>query len=296
MHLYVSYDRQSRLIISLNSRKWFAVIHSRKWLVIILQGQCVICTVRTECLYIILTFFMLNMAVSWLRQLFISLTVLVQSQAGQCMFVAWKVAPGEVSHWVLQCVPANVIPWCSILIFISLGQRTLQMLTRSHSSLKYYMKTVEKRTLTLLQRLQQTSHYGYRNLDETYKMDRSSFWRHGVATMRSIPCPLPLDNKLETCTAHRDGGHALSAGTPYQNRRHESCPSEDSSGRAHRHTPSVAGSCECLPSVQNPPTEHNNKQEQPILQSKETERERDAVYIVWTILLNVCPSVSLVWQ
>ena len=133
------------------------------------------------------------------------------------------------------------------------------------------MNTVEKRTLTLLLRLQQTSHYGYCNLDKTYKMDRSSFWRHGVATMRSIPCLLPLDNRLGMCTAHQDGGHALSAGTPYRNTRHESCPSEDSSGRAHRHTPFVAGSCECLLSVQNPPTEHNNKQEQPILQSKETE-------------------------
>jgi len=93
--------------------------------------------------------------------------------------------------------------------------------------------------------------------DGTYKMDRSSFWRHGVATMRSIPCPLPLDNKLGTCTAHRDGGRALSAGTPYRNTRHESCPSEDSSGRAHHHMPSVAGSCECPQYVQNPPTEQN---------------------------------------
>jgi len=126
--------------------------------------------------------------------------------------------------------------------------------------------------LTFFLRLQQTSHYGYCNLDKTYKMDRSSLWRHEVATMRSIPCPLPLDNKLGTCTAHRDGGRAPSAGTLYQNTRHESCPSEDSTGRAHRHMPPVAGSCECLPSVQNPPTEHNNKEEQPILQSKETER------------------------
>ena len=117
-------------------------------------------------------------------------------------------------------------------------------------------------------------------------MDRSSFWRHGVATTRSIPRPLPLDNKLGTCTAHRDGGRALSAGTPYRNTRHESCPSEDSSGRARRHTPSVAGSCECLPYVQNPPTEHNNKEEQSILQSKETGKERHAVCIVRTILLK----------
>lgn len=106
-------------------------------------------------------------------------------------------------------------------------------------------------------------------------MDRSSFWRHGVATMRSIPCPLPLDNKLGTCTAHRDGGRALSAGTPYRNTHHESCPSEDSSGRAHHHTPSGAGSCECPQYVQNPPTEDNNKEEQPILQSEERQRERE---------------------
>ena len=153
----------------------------------------------------------------------------------------------------------------------------------SHEAILFWDFTwtlYRKTTLTLFLRLQQTSHYGYYNLDETYKMDHSSFWRHAVATTRSIPCPLPLDNKLGTCTAHRDGGRALSAGTPYRNTRHESCPSEDSSGRAHRHTPSVAGSCECLPSVQNPPTEQN-KEEQPILQGKqrERERERDMLYI-----------------
>jgi hypothetical protein len=84
MHLYVLCDRQSRLIISLNSRKWFAVIHSRKWLVV-LQRQCVICAVRTECLYIIRTFFMLNMAVPWLRWLFVCLSL--GSSPGWSMYV-----------------------------------------------------------------------------------------------------------------------------------------------------------------------------------------------------------------
>jgi hypothetical protein len=134
----------------------------------------------------------------------------------------------------------------------------------------------EKSTLTLFLILHQ-SYYGYCNVDETYKMDRSLLWRHRVMTMHSIPCHLPLDNKLGTCMAHPDGGRALSTGTLYQNTHHESCPSEDSSGLAHHRTPFVAGSCECPPPVQNPPTEHNNKEDHPIFQSRK--REKNTLYI-----------------
>ena len=136
---------------------------------------------------------------------------------------------------------------------------------------------MQKCTLTMFLGLQQISHYGYCNLDETYKTDRSLLWRHGVMTMHSIPCHLPLDNKLGTCTARQDGGRALSTGTPYQNTRHESCPSEGSSGHAHHHMPLAAGSCECLPSVQNPPTENNSKEEQLTLCSRD--RARNMLYI-----------------
>jgi hypothetical protein len=47
--IYVLYDRQSGLISSVNSRKWFVVVHSRKWLAVVLYGQCVICAVRSVC-------------------------------------------------------------------------------------------------------------------------------------------------------------------------------------------------------------------------------------------------------
>jgi hypothetical protein len=75
---------------------------------------------------------------------------------------------------------------------------------------------------------------------------------------------------------HPDGGCAPSTGILYQNTRHESCPSEDSSGLAHHHTPSVAGSCGCPPSVRNPPTHHSNKVEISNLseeKKRNTERE-----------------------
>jgi len=44
MYSYVSYNRQSKLIISLHSRKWFVVIQTRKWLVV--RPVCYLCSLN----------------------------------------------------------------------------------------------------------------------------------------------------------------------------------------------------------------------------------------------------------
>jgi hypothetical protein len=86
---------------------------------------------------------------------------LFQSRASQCRFVAGKVALGEVSHWVLQLFPTNIIHWCSTLIFTLPSEWTLQIFKLTRSTLRYYASTVKKATLTLFLRIQHTSHYGY---------------------------------------------------------------------------------------------------------------------------------------
>jgi hypothetical protein len=54
------------------------------------------------------------------------------------------------------------------------SEQTLQTFKLSRSTLRYYVNTAGKTTVTLYLRLHQTSHYGYCNLDKTYKMDHSS--------------------------------------------------------------------------------------------------------------------------
>jgi len=49
MYSYVSYNRQSKLIISLHSRKWFVVIQSRKWLVV--RPVCYLCSLNWVSVY-----------------------------------------------------------------------------------------------------------------------------------------------------------------------------------------------------------------------------------------------------